>query len=74
MLPSSFISGLKPELKLMVRLLKPHTVNQAFEQTLLQEQSFIEMAKTQHFPGKHQFYGDSGVRQHWPEILLKLSV
>lgn len=42
---SSFISSLRPQLQPMLRFLKPQTLNQAFEQTLLQEQYVIELSR-----------------------------
>lgn len=49
---SSFISGLKPKLQPMIRLLKPRNLNQAFEQALLQEQPLIEMSRSSSFTSR----------------------
>lgn len=47
----TFICSLKLELQLMIRFLKPQTLNQVFEQTLLQEQSVIEISQSLYFTG-----------------------
>lgn len=52
---SSFVSELKTEMRPMIKLLKPHTLNQAFEQALLQEQSIMAMVKSQYFSGTGQY-------------------
>lgn len=43
---SNFISSLMPEVQLMIKLLKPWTLTQIFEHTLLEEQSVIELSQS----------------------------